>query len=125
MKVVVSAEGDDLESAVSPTFERCRTYLFVDTETMEYEASSNPYHMRTMATAGSFAGGFVGASGAEAVLARTVSGRAQSALAMAHVPVFRAPEGTVRQAVDACKAGGCLDLTPPQPGTWASWRPAS
>ncbi|RLC68193.1 MAG: dinitrogenase iron-molybdenum cofactor biosynthesis protein, partial [Chloroflexi bacterium] len=42
MKVAVSSNGSDLNAPVSPVFGRCPYYIFVDTETMEYEAIANP-----------------------------------------------------------------------------------
>ena len=42
MRIVVSAQGDTLESPTSPVFGRCPTYVFVDTETVSFEAAPNP-----------------------------------------------------------------------------------
>jgi len=42
MRIVVSANGADLDAAASPVFGRCPTYVFVDTETMVFEAVDNP-----------------------------------------------------------------------------------
>ena len=42
MKIAVTANGADLDAPISPIFGRCPTYLFVDTETMQFEAVQNP-----------------------------------------------------------------------------------
>ncbi len=42
MKIVVTANGADLDAPASPVFGRCPTYVFVDTETMQFEAVENP-----------------------------------------------------------------------------------
>ena len=38
MKIVVTSSGTDLDARVDPAFGRCPTYVFVDTETMQFEA---------------------------------------------------------------------------------------
>ena len=42
MRIVVTANGADLEAPASPVFGRCPMYVFVDTETMTFEAVENP-----------------------------------------------------------------------------------
>ncbi|MBM4429494.1 MAG: dinitrogenase iron-molybdenum cofactor biosynthesis protein, partial [Chloroflexi bacterium] len=42
MKIVVSAQGDNLDAPASPVFGRCPTYVFVDTDTLAFEALPNP-----------------------------------------------------------------------------------
>ena len=42
MKIVVTANGMDLDAPASPVFGRCPTYIFADTETMAFEAVDNP-----------------------------------------------------------------------------------
>lgn len=41
MKIAVSSTGPGLEDLVDPRFGRCRYYLIVDPETLEYEAVEN------------------------------------------------------------------------------------
>ena len=42
MKIVVSSQGENLDAPASPVFGRCPTYVFVDSQTMEFEAVPNP-----------------------------------------------------------------------------------
>jgi predicted Fe-Mo cluster-binding NifX family protein len=48
VRIVVTANGADLDAPASPVFGRCPTYVFVDTETadedrpMQFEAVENP-----------------------------------------------------------------------------------
>ena len=42
MKIVVTANAGDLDAPASPVFGRCPVYVFVDTETMAFEAVPVP-----------------------------------------------------------------------------------
>ncbi len=42
MRMVVSAQGESLDAPTSPVFGRCPTYIFVDSESMQFEAVPNP-----------------------------------------------------------------------------------
>ena len=67
MRIVVSSQGQNLEAQASPVFGRCPTYVFVDSETMGFEALSNPA-MNQGGGAGIQAAQFVVNQGAQAVL---------------------------------------------------------
>ena len=41
MKIAVSSTGKDLNCQIDPRFGRCQYFIFVDPETMEFEASEN------------------------------------------------------------------------------------
>jgi predicted Fe-Mo cluster-binding NifX family protein len=104
MKIVVSANDADLDGAASPVFGRCPTYVFVDTETMEFEAVDNPA-ASAAGGAGIRAAQFVVERGAQAVISGRVGPNALDVLQAANVPVYPFGGGTVRQAVKAFKAG--------------------
>ena len=104
MQIVVTANGSDLDAPASPVFGRCGAYLFVDTETMGYEAVENPA-IGTPSGAGIQAAQFVIERGAQAVLTGNVGPNAFGVLQASGVAVYLIGEGTVRQAVTAYKAG--------------------
>jgi predicted Fe-Mo cluster-binding NifX family protein len=104
MKVVISANGMDLHSDASLTFGRCPSYVFVDTETMEYEGVANPA-ANAYGGAGIQAAQFVIEKGARAVLTGNVGPNAFEVLREADVPIFRHGGGSVRECVEAYKAG--------------------
>jgi predicted Fe-Mo cluster-binding NifX family protein len=104
MKIVVSAQGENLNAPASPVFGRCPVYLFVDTETMEFEAVPNPA-MNQGGGAGIQAAQFVVERGAQAVLSGNLGPNAFNVLQAAGVASYLVPEGTVRQAVEAFKGG--------------------
>lgn len=104
MKIVITAEGNDLSAPTSPRFGRCSTYIFVETETMAVEARPNPA-VSASGGAGTRAAQFIVEQGAEAVLTANVGPNAMQVLLAAGVPVYAINDGTVREAVEAYKAG--------------------
>ena len=104
MRIVVSAQGESLDVPASPVFGRCPTYVFVDTETLEFEAVPNPA-MSQGGGAGIQAAQFVVNQGAQAVLSGNLGPNAFDVLQAAGVPGYLISEGTIRQAVEAYKAG--------------------
>lgn len=104
MKIVVSAQGENLEAPASPVFGRCPTYLFVDTESLAFEAVANPA-MNQGGGAGIQAAQFVVNQGAQAVLTGNLGPNAYGVLQAAGVPGYLVGAGTVRQAVEAYQAG--------------------
>ena len=74
MRVVVSAQGADLDAEASPVFGRCPVFVFVDTETMATEAVENPALS---------AGGGAGIQAAQAVVERGV--QAVLTLSLIHI----------------------------------------
>jgi predicted Fe-Mo cluster-binding NifX family protein len=104
MRIVVSANDTHLDAPISPMFGRCPTYLFVDTETMAFEAVENPA-LSVPSGAGIQAVQFIVERGARAVLTGNIGPNAVSALQAANVPVYHLFEGTVRQAVEMFRQG--------------------
>ena len=104
MKVVVTANGRDLDARVSPIFGRCPVYILIDTETMQFEAVDNP-----ALSAGSGAGIQAAQSvldrGVQALLTGNVGPNAFGVFQAASVPVLLLGGGTVREAIAAHKAG--------------------
>jgi predicted Fe-Mo cluster-binding NifX family protein len=104
MRIVVTANGPDLGAPSSPVFGRCPTYVFVDTDTMAFETVENPA-ISAAGGAGIQAAQFVVERGVQAVVTGNVGPNAFDVLRAADVPVYLFSGGTVRQAVEGCKAG--------------------
>lgn len=104
MKIVVTSNGIDLDADASPVFGRCPTYIFVDTDTMAFEAVDNPA-MGAASGAGIQAAQFIVERGAEAVVTGNVGPNAFDVFGSVGVPVYLFEGGTVREAVEAYKAG--------------------
>ena len=104
MRIVVTANGNTLDAPLSPIFGRCPTYIFVETESLEYEAVPNPA-VSAAGGAGIQAAQFIAQRGAKAVVTGTVGPNAFGVLRAAGLQVYLASGGTVGDAVEAFKNG--------------------
>lgn len=105
MKACASSAGYDLNAPIDPRFGRCRVFLFVDTETMEYEAVENPA-MMAGGGAGTQAAQMVANKGATVVLTGNVGPNAFSALDAAGIKIYVGLSGTVQDAINRLNQGG-------------------
>ncbi len=105
MKIVVTSTGATLDAAMSPVFGRCPSYVFVDTETLEFEGLSNPA-VGAAGGAGIQAAQFIAQRGVDAVVTGNVGPNAYGVLNSAGISVYLCRQGgTVRHAVESFKAG--------------------
>ena len=119
MDVVVTADGNNLDAQASPFFGRCPAYIFVDTDTLDFESVENPA-ASTSGGAGIQAAQFVIEHGARAVLTGNVGPNAADVLRAAGVPVYQHQQGTVREVVEMFKQNQLAPLSgssaPPHTG---------
>ncbi|MBN2057776.1 MAG: NifB/NifX family molybdenum-iron cluster-binding protein [Candidatus Saganbacteria bacterium] len=104
MKICVTAQGADLESQVDPRFGRCSYFIIIDDATLEFEALSNPA-ATAVGGAGIQSAQMVASAGAQAVVTGNVGPNAYMTLAELGLKIFVGAGGTVKQAVEAYKAG--------------------
>lgn len=104
MKIVVTANGTNLDAPISPVFGRCPTYIFVDTTTLAFEAVENPA-ISASAGAGIQAAQLIIERGAQALLTGSIGPNAAVALQGTDMQVYQIFEGTVRQAVEMFQQG--------------------
>ena len=104
MRIAVTATGPDLDAQVDPRFGRCPYFIFVDTDTMEFEAVPNPY-VSAMGGAGIQAAQLVANKGATAVLSGAFGPNAAQTLSAVGVQMYPNVMGTVREAVERFKRG--------------------
>jgi len=114
MKVVVSSQGPGLDAAISPTFGRCPTFVFADTDTMQVSSVSNPAQ-NAPGGAGIEAAQFVASRGAQAVLTGKVGPNASAVLSEASLAVYLVGSQTVGQALEAFRAGKLTRFSPEAP----------
>jgi predicted Fe-Mo cluster-binding NifX family protein len=104
MIIVITANGADLDAPASPVFGRCPAYVFVDTESMQFEGVENPA-IGTASGAGIQAAQFVIERGAQAVVTGNVGPNAFSVFQSAGVPIYLSGSGTVREMAEAFRTG--------------------
>jgi predicted Fe-Mo cluster-binding NifX family protein len=103
MRVVVSSSGANLDAPFSHQFGRCPMFVFIETATMEFEATANPA-ADASGGAGIQAAQFIVDSGVGAVISGSFGPNAMNVFEAAGLPVYRFGGGTVRQAVEALGA---------------------
>lgn len=100
MKVIVTAAGESLGSAVDSRFGRAKKFILVDTETGEHEVIDNAQNLNAAQGAGIQAAQNVANLGAEVVLTGHCGPKAFRTLQAAGIRVFVGVEGTVAEAVE-------------------------
>jgi len=105
MRVVVTSQGPDLDSAMDPRFGRAAYLIVVDTETGEHSAVDNSINLNAAQGAGIQAGRKVVELGVQALITGNVGPKAFATLAAGKIQVYTGGAGTVRQAVEDFKGG--------------------
>ena len=104
MKVCISSTNNDLEASVDPRFGRCQYFLFVDTETMNFEAVGNPAFIAG-GGAGIQAAQFIVNKGAKVVLTGDVGPNAFQALQAGGVKIVTGTQGLVKDVIERFNKG--------------------
>ena len=104
MKIAVSSTGDNLESDVDMRFGRCKYFMIVESDSMEFNAVSNESIMAS-GGAGIKAAESIVNQDVEIVLTGNIGPNAHSTLKAAGIKVFTGANGTVKQAVEQYKKG--------------------
>ena len=112
MKIVVTASDPELSSLVDPRFGRCAYFLFVDSETMKFEAVENP-NLASTSGAGIQSAQLVAKKKANVLLTGSCGPNAFQTLQTAGVEVVMGVTGTVQEAVQQYKSGKLHRSTQP------------
>ena len=104
MKICITSEGKTLDSMVDPRFGRCRNFIFIETDTGNYEAQENT-SAQFQGGAGIQSGQLVVSKGVKAVLTGNVGPNAHQVLSAAGVNVFTGVSGTVKEAIEGYRNG--------------------
>lgn len=102
MRICVTAQDDNLESKVDPRFGRCTYFIFVDADTMEFDAVKNE-QAQAMGGAGVQAGQFVVDNNADVLLTGNIGPNGYQTLEAGNVEIITGVEGTVREAIERYK----------------------
>jgi predicted Fe-Mo cluster-binding NifX family protein len=112
MKIAISASNPDFGASVDPRFGRCPYFLFIDTETMEFEAVENP-NISSASGAGIQSAQLIANKGAKALLTGSCGPNAFQTLQAAGVEVIVGVMGSVKEAVEQYKAGKFQPIAQP------------
>jgi len=104
MKICVTAEGDNLDARIDQRFGRCQYFIFIDSETLEFEAVANQ-NVTGMGGVGIQSGQLIAEKGAKVVLTGKVGPNASQTLEAAGIEVVLDVSGTVKEVVDKYKDG--------------------
>ena len=87
MKVGITSNGENLDSDIDQRFGRCKYFIIVDTETMDFEALSNE-NMMASGGAGIQAAQTIANKGVEAVITGNIGPNAFQTLAAAGIKIY-------------------------------------
>lgn len=110
MKVAVTAQGPDLQSALDERFGRCRYVIVADDSGQIIKSVANP-GLDDPSGAGVGMAQFLADQGVSAVITGRVGPKAERALNAAHISVYLAPPGAVGDALAAFKRGALEQLS--------------
>jgi predicted Fe-Mo cluster-binding NifX family protein len=105
MKIVVTSQGENLQSPVDPRFGRAAYLTVIDAETDVFSAVTNSINANAAQGAGIQAGKKVVELGADVLITGHVGPKAFATLQAGNVKVYTGAAGTVAETVDAFKSG--------------------
>ncbi len=104
MKICVTATVGDLNAQVDPRFGRCQYFVFVDSDTMAFEAMPNEA-IAAPGGAGIQAAQTVVNKGVDVLISGNIGPNAFQVLSAAGVKIVTGAYGTVKEAVEMYKNG--------------------
>lgn len=112
MKLAVSATGDNLDVELDPRFGRCQFFVFVDPDSMEFEAMPND-SASAMGGAGIQAAQNVVNHDAEVVLTGNIGPNAFQTLSAAGIRVITGASGKIKNVIEDFKKGKFKEIQEP------------
>lgn len=123
MKIAITTETANLDSAFHPRFGRAANFVIVDAETEEWEAYPNPA-LNASGGAGIQSAQFITEHGAKVVISGDFGPKAHNALAAGGIQMFLAPVNetlTARELLARYQQGQLSQVSAPtNPGHQAS-----
>ena len=116
MKIGISSTGEDLNADVDPRFGRCKYFLFVDTDTMDFETVSNESAMAS-GGAGVQAAQTVAKAGVKTMITGNMGPNAFQTLSAAGIKICTGANGTVKETVEKYKKGELKETEAPNVGS--------
>jgi predicted Fe-Mo cluster-binding NifX family protein len=104
MKIAISSAGTNLEAMVDPRFGRCQYFIYIDSETLQFEAVENP-GLTASGGAGIATAQAIASRGVEVVITGNCGPNAYQVLSAAGIKVITGVSGKIKDAVQDFKTG--------------------
>lgn len=102
MKIAITSQGPTLDYELDPRFGRCKYFLFVDSETLEFSAKENPY-IDASGGAGPQAGQLVINEKPDIIITGSLGPKAETALAASGIKYITGVEGVIKDIIEKHK----------------------
>jgi len=112
MRIAVTANSPTLDAEIDPRFGRCQYLIFVDPDTMNFEAINNSSGMGS-GGAGISTAQIITGKGVEAVLTGNCGPNAYQVLSAAGIKVITGVSGKVKDAIQSYKSGKLHESSQP------------
>lgn len=109
MKVCITSTGPNLDAEMDRRFGRCQYFIFVDPQTLEFEAVENP-NLGAAGGAGIQSAQLVINRGAEALITGQVGPNAFTALQAGGIKIITGGAGKIREILEKYKKGELTSL---------------
>ncbi len=103
MKIVITAQGNTLDSAVDPRFGRAKNFIIFDTDTGKFSVKNNSQNLNAAQGAGIQAAQNVIETGAEVVITGHCGPKAFHVLTTGNIKIATGAKGTVQDAINGFK----------------------
>jgi predicted Fe-Mo cluster-binding NifX family protein len=113
VKIAVTAQGMDPDSAVDLRLGRAQGFVLYDTDTGQFESADNTQNLQASQGAGIQTAQNLARLGAKAVITGHCGPKAFRLLQSAGIAVFTGASGTVREAIEAYLSGWLKAATAP------------
>ena len=121
MKIGITSTGENLDANVDQRFGRCKYFLIVDAESMEFEVLSNENAMAS-GGAGIQAAQTIANKGVGAVVTGNIGPNAFQTLSAAGMRIFTGVSGTIKESVEKYKKGELKETEAPSVGSHSGMR---
>lgn len=121
MKIAVTAKDNKIESEIDARFGRCRYFLIVDTNTMNFDSISNESAMSS-GGAGIQAAQTVAKAGVKIVVTGNIGPNAFQTLSAAGIKVFTGANGTIEEVIEKYKKGELKETEAPNVSSHSGMR---
>lgn len=109
MKICITATGEDLDSEVDPLFGRCEYFIFLDSDTMDFNSIPNEYKTDEH-DVGIKASERLIEEGIEVLITGNVGPNALSVLSSSGIEIITGAMGTVGYAFEMYKNGKLISI---------------